>query len=99
MRRLLIIMVLAFASIILADKAQAVTVVTPGFAVSVPPYGPPPPVFVAPPYYGPPVYAGPPVPMPYYGPHPYYGPRRHWGPRPYYHGRWHGRGPHWRHYR
>jgi hypothetical protein len=96
MKRLLVILALACAVVAYAESARAVTVYGPGIAVTVPPYGPPPPpVYYGNPYY-PPQYYGPPVYAPgYYPPPPYY------GPRPYYgHGYHHGYGPgpyrHWR---
>ena len=63
-------------SAFLAAPAQALTIVTPGFAVTVPLYAPPPPpvyppppVFLAPAYGPPPVVFAPPYPgPPYLGP-------------------------------
>jgi hypothetical protein len=77
MKRLLLIVALACAVVAAAGSARALTVVGPGFAVSVPLYAtvappppvyvapayvpPPPPVYVAPAYVPPPVWVGPPV--------------------------------------
>jgi hypothetical protein len=91
MKRLLVVLALACAVVAYAESARAVTVYGPGVAVSVPPYGPPPPPVYYNPYY-PPAYYAPPVYGPgYYPPPPYYGPRHYY--RPYY-----GHGPyrHWR---
>ena len=63
MRRLFIILATACLVAALAGSVEAFTVVTPGFAISVPLYAapPPPPVYVGPPVYMEPVYAPPPV--------------------------------------
>ena len=63
MKRLLITVALVCACLALAARAHAVTVVGPGFAVSVPVYAEPQ-VYVAPAYAPPPVYVGPPVYLP-----------------------------------
>jgi len=62
MRRLFIILAAACLLAALAGPVEAFTVVTPGFAISVPVYPVvPPPVYVGPPVYVEPVYAPPPV--------------------------------------
>ena len=56
-RTLFILAILCLLAALLAARAEAFTIVTPGFAVSVPLYAAvPPPVYVAPP---PPVYVAP----------------------------------------
>jgi hypothetical protein len=64
MKRLLCTLALVLAVLALADPARALTVATPGFAVSVP-------VYVGPGYVPPPVYYPPPAPV-YYAPPPVY---------------------------
>ncbi|MYL81539.1 hypothetical protein GTA51_00095 [Desulfovibrio aerotolerans] len=84
MRRLFIILATACWVAALAGSVEAFTVVTPGFAISVPLYAaPPPPVYVGPPVYVAPAYAPQPVYVgPAYLPPPVY-PRPVY-PRPYY---------------
>lgn len=66
MRRLLSILAASCLLAALAGPAEAFTVVTPGFALSVPIYAaPPPPAYVPPPVYVAPAYVPPPV---YVGP-------------------------------
>lgn len=91
MKRILAIATLCLAALAAADTARAITVVAPGFAISVPLYAtvaPPPPVYVAPAYVPPPVYVGPayaPPPVyvgPAYVPPPVWGAPRAYRPRP-----------------
>jgi hypothetical protein len=79
MKRILAIATLCLAALAAADTARAITVVAPGFAISVPLYATvaPPPVYVAPAYVPPPVYVG-----PAYAPPPVWVAPRAYGPRP-----------------